>query len=140
MQRTLTSITQLAVAVAFTLGVVATAADATGTWTWTTQGRQGGEPRKTTLKLKVDGAKVTGVLVAPGRGGGDPVETAIEEGKVAGDTISFNVTRTFQDNKFTTKYVGKLSGDTIKGSFEMPGRGGGDPRKVDWEAKREAAK
>ena len=140
MQRTLTTLTQLAVALAFTLGVVATAADATGTWTWSTPGRQGGEPRKNTLKLKVDGAKVTGVLVAPGRGGGDPTETAIEEGKIAGDAISFNVTRTFQDNKFTTKYVGKLSGDTIKGTIEAPGRGGGDPQKRDWEAKREAAK
>ena len=80
-----------------------------------------------------------GVLVAPGAAVATN-ETAIEEGKIAGDTISFNVTRTFQDNKFTTKYVGKLSGDTIKGSIEMPGRGGGDPRKVDWEAKKEVAK
>ena len=40
-----------------------------GTWTWTQPGRNGGPDRKSTLKLKVDGDKVTGTISAPGRGG-----------------------------------------------------------------------
>jgi len=132
-------------------------ADPTGTWTWTQQGGgrggQGGgtanaTPRKSTLKLKAEGEKLTGTLTSPGfarRGeeGGTPpapVETAISEGKVKGDEISFNVTREFGGNSRTTKYTGKIDGDTIKGKIEAPGRGGGDPVSRDWEAKREADK
>lgn len=145
MQRTLISITQVAVALAFALGVMATAQekkeDPNGTWTWTTQGRQGGEPRKNTLKLKLVGDKLTGTLTAPARGG-QTSDTTIENGKFKGNELSFSVTREFQENKFTTKYAGKISGDIIKGTIELPARGGGDPRKTEWEAKRvtEAAK
>ena len=46
------------------------------------------------------------------------------------------MTREFNGNKMTTKYSGKVSGDTIKGKIEMPARGGGDPMTRDWEAKR----
>ncbi|MBI4660107.1 MAG: protein kinase [Verrucomicrobia bacterium] len=113
-------------------------ADPTDIWSWTTPGRQGGEPRKSTLKLKLEGEKVTGTLTTPGRGG-QTTAVAIEEGGIRGDEISFSVTRTFQDNKFTTKYVGKISGDTIKGTMEAPGRGGGEPQKREWVAKREVA-
>jgi hypothetical protein len=47
------------------------------------------------------------------------------------------VTREFGGNSRTTKYSGKLDGDTIKGKMEAPGRQGGDPVSRDWEAKRE---
>jgi hypothetical protein len=116
------------------------AADASGTWAWTTPGRDGAPGRKSTLKLKTEGDKVTGKLTAPGRQGGEPTETEISNGKIKGDEISFEVTREFNGNKFTSKYAGKLSGDTIKGTVERPGRGGGDPQKNDWEAKRETEK
>lgn len=111
------------------------AADATGTWSWTRPGRNGGEGMKMTLKLKVDGEKLTGAVTMPGRQGGDPVETAISDGKVKGDEISFNVVREFNNNKFTTKYSGKVSGDAIKGKTEMERNGQATSR--DWEAKRE---
>jgi hypothetical protein len=114
------------------------AADPAGTWTWSTPGRDGGEPRKSTLKLKVDGTKLTGTITNPGRQGGDPVVTEISEGKVKGDEISFAVTREWSGNKVTMKYSGKLTADSIKGKIES--ERDGNVRSRDWEAKREVAK
>ena len=113
------------------------AADASGTWTWSTPGRDGGEARKSTMKLKVDGEKVTGTIATPGREGAAR-ETEITNGKIKGDQISFDVTREFQGNKFTAKYSGKISGDTITG--KMATERDGNTRERDWEAKRETAK
>ena len=116
----------------------AQAADATGTWTWTRPGRNGGEAQKMTLTLKADGEKLTGSLTSPGRQAGDPVKTEISDGKVKGDEISFSVTREINANKMTTKYSGKISGDTIKGKAESERNGQLQSR--DWEAKREETK
>src|SRR5687767_4532233 len=113
------------------------AGDASGTWTWSTPGRDGGEARKSTMKLKVDGEKVTGTIATPGREG-QVRETEITNGKIKGDQISFDVTREFQGNKFTAKYSGKISGDTITG--KMATERDGNTRERDWEAKREGAK
>jgi hypothetical protein len=114
------------------------AADPAGTWTWETPGRQGGEPRKSTLKLKVEGTKLLGSITTPGRQGGDPVVTEISEGKVNGAEISFAVVREFNGNKFTMKYKGKVEGDAIKGTIES--ERDGNVRTRDWEAKRAPAK
>ena len=65
------------------------------------------------------------------------METEISDGKIKGEDVSFSVTREFNGNSFTIKYNGKLSGDSIKGKVERPGRNGGDPTTNDWEAKRE---
>lgn len=118
------------------------AADASGTWSWTMQRRGGtgggGEERKITLALKVEGEKLTGKMTSPGRQGGDPRVTEITDGKVKGDEISFTIKREFNGNSMVTKYSGKVTGDTIKGkiAFER----GGQTMERDWEAKREAAK
>ncbi|MBI2946527.1 MAG: hypothetical protein HYY23_02705 [Verrucomicrobia bacterium] len=122
----------------FALTSAAQAADVTGTWTWSQQGRQGSDPVKITLKLKAEGEKVTGTLSRPGRDGASR-DTEIKDGKQKGDEISFVVTQERGGNTFTTKYNGKLSGDSIKGKIELPGRDG-NTRQVDWEAKRETAK
>lgn len=111
------------------------AADASGTWSWSTPGRDGGEARKSTLKLKVEGEKVTGTLSAPGRGG-QTRDVEISDGKVKGDDISFNIVREVNGNKFTMKYSGKVSADSIKGKIESEREG--NTRSRDWEAKREA--
>ncbi len=108
-------------------------ADATGTWTWTTPGRNGGEPRKMTLKLKAEGEKLTGKLAMPTRDG-ESMETEISDGKVKGEDVSFTVTREFNGNKFVMKYSGKLSPDAIKGKMEFERNGESQSR--DWEAKR----
>jgi len=111
--------------------------DPNGTWTWTVPGRNGGPERKLTLKLKTEGDKLTGTLSAPGRGG-QASDTAIADAKLKGDEISFTVTREFNNNKFTSKYNGKISGDTIKGKIETERDGQTNSR--DWEAKRDTEK
>jgi hypothetical protein len=112
--------------------------DPTGDWTWTFAGRDGGEGRKTTLKLKLEGEKVTGKMITPGRQGGEPRETEIQEAKLTGDELTFKITREFGGNSFTQTYTGKISGDTIKGKIEF--ERGGETRSRDWEAKREPKK
>jgi hypothetical protein len=143
MQRTLNSLIQVAVCLTFMLGVMATAqdkkADAAGVWKWEQPGRDGGEPRKFSLKIKVEGEKVTGTLTAPGRQGAT-TDVEIKEAKVKGDELSFQTTQERGGNSFTSKYVGKITGDTLKGTIERPGRDGGEARKTPWEAKREKAK
>src|SRR5262245_23582886 len=114
-------------------------ADANGTWTWSTPARGGGEPRKVSLKLKVDGDKVTGTLTMPGRQGGEARNVEIKDAKLKGDEISFTTSFQRGDNTVTTKYNGKISGDTIKGKIEAPGRDGNTSTR-DWEAKRETDK
>ncbi len=124
----------------------------TGTWSWAQQRRGGAEPaadapvRKTTLKLKADGEKLTGTIAQPmgGRGGGGaaaaaPASTEISDGKIKGDEISFSVKREFNGNAMVMKYNGKVEGDKITGKIEAPGRNGGDPTSRDWTATREAA-
>ena len=157
--RTQTVFTSFLVAASLVLGAVTSqAADskASGTWTWTQQGRGGGgggggnaPARKSTLVLKADGEKLTGTLTQPmgGRGGGGgggaapaPTPVEISDGKIKGDEISFSVKREFNGNAFVTKYTGKVDGDKITGKVERPGRNGGEPTSVDWNATREAAK
>jgi hypothetical protein len=120
-----------------TIGTAVQAADATGTWNWTRPGRNGGPDQKMTLKLKVDGEKLTGTLSSPGRDGA-VTETAIAEGKVKGEDVSFTVTREFNGNKMVSKYSGKVSADTIKGKIESERNGQAQSR--DWEAKRATEK
>src|SRR5437867_8099552 len=142
-QNALTSLIKVAACAILALGAVAQAqdkkADPTGTWTWSTPGRSGGPDRKYTLKLKLEGDKVTGTLSAPGRGGqSQSSDVAISEGKLKGDEISFEVTREVQGNKITAKYNGKISGDSIKGKIETERNGQTQSR--DWAAKRETEK
>ena len=136
-QNALTSLIKVAACAFLALGAVAQAqdkkADPTGTWKWSQPGRNGGPERKSTLKLKLEGEKVTGTLTAPGRGG-ESSDVAISEGKFKGDEISFAVTREVGGNKFTAKYNGKISGDSIKGKIETERNGQTQSR--DWEAKR----
>ena len=115
------------------IGTAVQAADATGTWGWTRPGRNGGADQKMTLKLKVDGEKLTGTLSSPGRDG-QTTETAIADAKVKGEEISFTVTREFNGNTMVSKYHGKVSADAIKGKIESDRNG--QPQSRDWEAKR----
>jgi hypothetical protein len=138
--RTVLSALRAGLCTAIFLGLmpVLQAADPVGTWTWSTPGRGGGEPRKSTLKLKVEGAKLLGTITNPGRQGGDPMVTEISEGKVKDNEISFDVTREWNGNKVTMKYSGKIEGDTIKGKIES--ERDGNVRSREWEAKREEVK
>ena len=107
---------------------VRAADDPTGTWKWTI--RMGDQSREVTLKLKLEGDKLTGAMA--GREG--QPDTPIAEGKFKDGELSFKVTRERQGQKMTTKYSGKLAGDTIKGKMEFEREGKTNSR--DWEAKR----
>jgi hypothetical protein len=112
--------------------------DPSGTYTWSQPGRNGGPDRTNTLVLKLDGDKLTGKMLAPARGGGDPTSTEIKDGKVNGAEISFSVTRDFGGNSFTTKYSGKLADGKITGKTETERDGQTNSR--DWEAKKQEDK
>ena len=137
MQRTLRSVIQLAVCLAFAAGVAAQAEekkiDPTGAWT-SSYTNQSGQVRESTLTLKLEGDKLTGTMAGRREGS----DTAISNGTIKGDEIAFEVTREFGGNRVTTKYTGKISGDTIKGKSESQRDGQAQTR--DWQAKRAAAK
>jgi len=107
----------------------------TGTWKWTVERK--GNKVETTAKIKVDGEKVTGT-VSSNFGGKDQEAKIDEGGTFKGGEISFSVTREFKDQKFTTKYTGKVSGDTIEGK-SVSKRGDKDVEN-DWKAKRAVVK
>ncbi len=108
------------------LARVSAAADASGTWKWTTNFN--GQTRDSTLKLKQEGDKLSGVYV----GGQSNTETPIEDAKISGDTVSFKVTRERNGQKATTKYTGTLKDDTITGKSERDGQ-----EAREWVAKRQ---
>jgi len=136
MKRTLKPTLQLGACLALALGFTATAqaqdkkAEVTGTWK-SSFTNQNGQVRESTFKLKAEGEKLTGTV------SGRNNDTAIEEGKVKGDEISFKVSREINGNQVTMKYTGKVTGDTIKGKSESQREG--QPRTRDWVAKKEAA-
>ncbi len=108
------------------LALAADKPNPTGTWKWTVKFND--QSREMTLKLKLEGDKLTGAMV---RGNN---ETAIQDGKFKDGEVSFTVVRERDGRKMTSKYAGKLSGDTIKGktTFERDGQ----PQSRDWDAKR----
>lgn len=119
--------------------------DPNGKWTWTSEGRDGAL-RTNSITLKLEGDKLTGTVTGfrggrgggGGGGGGAPAENAIEEAKLTGDQVSFQVTREGQNGKIVSKYTAKIAGDTLTGksSTEI----NGEAREREFEAKREVAK
>lgn len=107
--RLLTVLCVAALLVSFT----AMAADVSGTWTGEQQGRNG--PMTVTLNLKAEGNTLNGTI--SGRGG----ETAISDGKIDGDNVSFTVTREFNGNTMKMKYSGTVSGSEMKLKVEREG-------------------
>jgi len=80
------------------------------------------------LKLKQDGDKLTGSAVR------NENETPIQDGKIAGDEITFKVTRDRDGRKVTAKYKGKITGETLKGKVESDWSG--DWQTLEWEGTR----
>jgi hypothetical protein len=111
-----------------TLSAARAADDPTGTWKWTVTFNN--NSFDATLKLKLDGDKLTGTM--PGR---DNQETAISDASFKDGKVSFSVTREINGQKRTTKYEGTLSGDTIKGKTTR--ERDGNVTSTDWEAKRQ---
>ncbi|HEX4807608.1 MAG TPA: hypothetical protein VH325_01680 [Bryobacteraceae bacterium] len=88
------------------LAAMVWAADPSGKWTGEVEGRNG-QKREVSMNLKADGNALTGTM------GGRQGDTDISNGKVDGDTISFDVVREFNGNSMKMHYVGKVSGDEI---------------------------
>ncbi len=97
------------------------AADVTGKWVAQVPGRQG--TTENTFNFKVEGTTLTGTVTTP------QGETAISDGKVNGDEISFAVVRKFGENEIKILWKGKVAGDEIKFTREFQGgmMGGGPP-------------
>ena len=115
----------------FAFGIAAVAGwagDPTGTWRWTAEGA-GGRKMDTTLTLKRDGERVTGVV--DNRLG----KADIRDAKFADDHVSFTVVRKIRRREITVKYAGRLEGDAIKGTIETIGRDK-KPVSVPWNAER----
>ncbi len=99
-----------------------------GTWK-ASFNRQNGQTVESTLKLKQDGDKLSGIFI--GRNGN---ETPLDEITLNGDQLSFKLVRERNGQKVTTKVVAKLTDDNLKGKIESDN--GGQTRTMDWEAKR----
>src|SRR5207247_4449570 len=52
-------------------------------------------------------------------------ESAITDGKVEGDTLTFTITGKFGDQEMKLSYSGKINGNEIKMKSEVQGGGGG---------------
>lgn len=86
---------------------VALGADISGTWKGTAETPNGSIER--TFVFKQEGAKLTGETSSQMLG-----KSALQDGKVEGDNISFTIVAKFQDNEMKLKYTGKVSGSEIK--------------------------
>ena len=121
---------------ALVLTAIAFAADASpaGLWKWSTPGRDG-QTIETSAKLEYKDGHLTGNILPMTTPMGELPETPISDASFADGVVKFSLTREFNGRSFTSKYEGKLDGDTIKGHIERPGRDG-EVRKNDWNATR----
>lgn len=106
--------------------VSAMAADISGKWVSEMPGRDGGTVT-TTYNFKVSGGTLTGTITSQ-RG-----DQEISEGKVSGEDITFATVRETPNGTMKIVYKGKISGNEIRLTREMPAgmggqRGGGGGR------------
>lgn len=88
-------------------------ANPTGTWRW----KLSNQSAHNTLKLKLDGDKLTGVVLRRIQG-----EVPIHDATYQNGKVSFKanlISERGDDRKILAKFVGKVSGDTIKGTVEF---------------------
>jgi len=71
----------------------------------------------TTFTFKADGDKLAGSMTGP------QGEVQLQEGKIAGDQISFSTTLNFGGNDIKILYKGTVSGNQIKMTREREGSG-----------------
>jgi opacity protein-like surface antigen len=90
------------------------AADIAGTWKAAIETPNGSF--ESTFVFKVDGSKVTGATSNQMMG-----EAPISEGKIDGENLSFNVTLNRNGQEFKLNYKGKVAGNEIKLTVEVPG-------------------
>jgi hypothetical protein len=111
------------VGLAFMSAVASAQEKPEGTWKWSTE--RNGQKMESTLKLKLEGDKLTGTV-----SGRNNTETPIEEASFKDGEVKFQVTRERDGNKIVTKYSGKISGDTLTGTIAF------GERSREWKAER----
>ena len=92
----------------------ASAGDISGNWKGTAEN----SAIERTFVFKVDGHKLTGETTSNNLG-----RSAIEDGKVDGDDVSFSLTVKMQGREAKVSYKGKVEGDTIKFTVGVQGFG-----------------
>lgn len=102
-------------------------ANVSGTWKYALTVRNG-QTFEPTLKLKQEKDVVTGIIVF------NENEAPITEGKVKGDEVTLKIVRERDGQTFTSKYQGKVEGNSIKGKIDSDW--GGQERSYEWNAKR----
>ncbi len=105
----------LIVAVVLLCLIPALAADISGKWT--TVISTGIGEMNYTFDFKVEGEKLTGKAVMSM--GNQSSESALTEGSVKGDEISFVETLKVQGQELRCEYRGKIAGDEIRGSRQV---------------------
>ncbi len=98
---------------------LAFAAGIDGKWSGTFEGGMGGQPMNLSYEFKAEGNKLTGTTV-----GGQNSTIEIQNGKIAGNKISFDVPVDMNGMKMTISYTGELSGDELKLTFTAKMEGG----------------
>jgi hypothetical protein len=101
------------------------AADVNGTWKGKAETPNGTTER--TFVFKVDGHKLTGETSSDMLG-----KSEIQDGKIDGDNLSFTIHASYQGNDLELHYKGKVAGDEIKLTVEIPGAG----QTVEYTAKK----
>jgi hypothetical protein len=116
-------------ALVFSVAVFAADASPAGLWKWTLE-TPTGDSIEASATLQFEDGKLTGTYRSPFG------EAKISKASFADGAIAFEVERELDGNKFVLKFSGKLEGDTINGTIELPGFDGGEPSKMAWRAKR----
>lgn len=107
-------------------GAIAQTVNISGTWKAKTTSAQGSAEQSITFKQA--GNSFTGEMVTS-----QGAKEAIQDGKINGDEIEFNVERKRPSGETASiPYKGKVKGDEISGTFT-----GATGRSVEWTAKRE---
>jgi len=105
-------------ALAVLSAMVVSAADVTGKWVAQMPGRDGGT-QEITFMFKMEGGKLTGSM-ANAQG-----TTAISEGQVSGDAISFVVMQSRGGTEVKNIYKGTVAGTEMKLTRSREGGAGG---------------
>jgi len=114
----------LAVLLLTVFAFAASAADISGTWKGTAETPNGAIER--TFLFKCDGVKLTGESTSEIFG-----KSTISDGKIEGDAVSFILTVKFQDNEMKLNYKGKIKGEELVVTVELP-----DGNSLDYKAKK----
>src|SRR5260370_24718800 len=95
----------------------------TGTWKYTAD--VGGQSFEVTIKLKLEGDKLTGTVTVA------DMESKIEDAKYKDGKVSFKVNRESNGTKFVLKYEGTIKADTFKAQRDPDRHGHTNTREIE---------